>query len=52
MKIIKKALCLWNILVLTWISLSFGEVVAQNKPATGRPVYSSWNIFTMVSEEG
>ena len=48
MKTLKKALCLWSAMVLIWISLSFGEVVAQNKPATGRPVYSSWNIFTMV----
>lgn len=52
MRIIKKAFCLWGILILIWVSLSFGEVVAQNKPAIGRPVYSSWNIFTMVSEEG
>lgn len=52
MKTVKKAFFLWGILVLIWVSLSFGEVVAQNKPATGRPQYSSWNIFTMVSEEG
>lgn len=52
MKTIKKAFFLWSILVLIWVSLSFGEVVAQNKPATGRPTYSSWNMFQMVSEEG
>lgn len=52
MKTFQKVICLWSILVLTWMLLSFGEVVAQNKPATGRPQYSSWNIFTMVSEEG
>lgn len=52
MKTIKKAFFLWSILVLIWVLLSFGEVVAQNKPATGRPTYSSWNMFQMVSEEG
>lgn len=52
MRTLRKALCLWSILVLIWVLLSFGEVVAQNKPATGRPTYSSWNMFQMVSEEG
>lgn len=47
---LKKALCLWSILVLTWILLSFCQVVAQNKPATGRPTYSSWNFFQMMEE--
>ena len=50
MKIIKKAFCLWGILILIWVSLSFGEVVAQNKPATGRPHYSSWNFFAMMED--
>lgn len=50
MKVIKRALCLWSILVLIWMLLSFGEVVAQNKPATGCPHYSSWNIFQMMEE--
>lgn len=48
MKTFKRALLLWVTLILIWMSLSFGEVVAQNKPATGRPTYSSWNIFQMV----
>lgn len=52
MKTFQKAICLWGILILIWVSLSFGEVVAQNKPATGRPTYSSWNMFQMISEEG
>ena len=50
MKTFKRALCLWATLVLIWVSLSFGEVVAQNKPATGRPTYSSWNIFQIMEE--
>lgn len=50
MKTFKRALCLWAILILIWVSLSFGQVVAQNKPATGRPTYSSWNIFQMMEE--
>lgn len=50
MKTLQKAICLWGVLILIWISLSFGEVVAQNKPATGRPVYSNWNIFQMMEE--
>lgn len=48
MKTLKQALCLWATLILIWVALSFGEVVAQNKPATGHPTYSSWNFFTMV----
>lgn len=50
MKTFKRALCLWSAMVLIWITLSFGQVVAQNKPATGRPTYSSWNIFQMMEE--
>ena len=50
MKTLQKAICLWAILVLTWILLSFCQVVVQNKPATGRPTYSSWNIFQMMDE--
>ena len=50
MKTLQKVICLWGILILIWISLSFGEVVAQNKPATGRPTYSSWNIFQIMEE--
>lgn len=48
MKTLKQALLLWAALILIWVTLSFGEVVAQNKPATGRPTYSSWNVFQMV----
>lgn len=47
---LKKALLLWVTLILIWVSLSFGEVVAQNKPATGRPEYSNWNFFQMMED--
>lgn len=48
MKTFKCALLLWATLILIWFALSFEQVVAQNKPATGRPTYSSWNMFQMV----
>lgn len=50
MKTFKCALCLWAALILIWVALSFGQVVAQNKPATGRPEYSNWNFFQMIDE--
>lgn len=48
MKNLKAALTITGIAVIIWFALSFEQVVAQNKPATGRPTYSSWNMFQMV----
>lgn len=48
MKNLKVALTITGIAVIIWFALSFRQVVAQNKPATGRPTYSSWNMFQMV----
>lgn len=52
MKNIRVALTITGIAVIIWFAMSFGQVVAQNKPATGRPQYSSWNMFQIMSEEG
>lgn len=48
MKNLKVALTITGIAAIIWFALSFEQVVAQNKPATGRPTYSSWNMFQMV----
>jgi len=35
------------ILLMLWLVVSYGEILVKNTSIDVRPIYSSWNFFTM-----
>ena len=50
MKNLKLALTLSGIIIMLWVSISCGNVVAHNNPTEGTYEYPSWNFFVMMDE--
>ena len=47
MILLKNLLILAMIIVGVWLVVSYGEILIKNTNIDVRPVYSSWNFFTM-----
>ena len=47
MILLKNLLILAMIIVGLWLVVSYGEILIKNTSIDVRPVYSSWNFFTM-----
>lgn len=45
--LLKNLLILAMIIVGLWLVVSYGEILIKNINIDVRPVYSSWNFFTM-----
>lgn len=45
--LLKNLLILVMILMMAWLVISYGEILIKNTSIDVRPIYSSWNFFTM-----
>lgn len=48
--LLRNLLILAMIIVCLWLAVSYGEILIKNTSIDTRPIYSSWNFFTMFIE--